>query len=91
LLLNNLQTRWRDPFGLHVNDADGDAVSTEKRACIRIISDVHGGDMAEAKQSHHHPDYDQRIKALEEQIKKLQKEMQDLKQKLETHDHPHTH
>lgn len=29
--------------------------------------------MAEAKQSHHHPDYDQRIKALEEQIKKTRK------------------
>jgi chaperonin cofactor prefoldin len=47
--------------------------------------------MAEAKQSHHHPDYDQRIKTLEEQIKKLEKEVRDLKQKLETHDHPHTH
>jgi len=47
--------------------------------------------MAEAKQSHHHPDYDQRIKALEEQIKKLEKEVRELKQKLETHDHPHTH
>lgn len=47
--------------------------------------------MAETKQSHHHPDYDQRIKALEEQIKKLEKEVSDLKRKLETHDHPHTH
>jgi prefoldin subunit 5 len=46
--------------------------------------------MAEAR-SHHHPDYDQRIKALKEQIKKLQKEVRDLKQKMETHDHPHTH
>ena len=47
--------------------------------------------MAEAQHSHHHPDYDQRIKALEDQIKKLQKEMQDLKHKVETHDHPYTH
>ncbi len=65
--------------------------------------------MAEAKQNHNHPDYDQprkfhgemwaypgteidqRVKALEEHVKKLQKEMQDLKHKLETHDHPHTH
>jgi len=39
--------------------------------------------MAETKQSHHHPDYDQRIKALEEQIKKLEKEVGDLKHKLE--------
>jgi len=30
--------------------------------------------MAEAKQSHHHPDYDQRIKALEEQVKKLERD-----------------
>jgi archaellum component FlaC len=55
------------------------------------VSDRIGGDMAEAKQSHQHPDYDQRIKGLEEQIKKLQKEVQDLKHKMETHDHPHTH
>ncbi|MGA7767886.1 MAG: hypothetical protein WB781_21210 [Candidatus Sulfotelmatobacter sp.] len=47
--------------------------------------------MAEAQHSHHHPDYDQRIKALEEQIKRLEKEIRDLKQSLETHDHPHTH
>ena len=47
--------------------------------------------MAQAQHTHHHPDYDQRIKTLEEQIKKLQKEMQDLKHKMETHDHPHTH
>ena len=47
--------------------------------------------MAEQKQSHYHPDYDQRIKALEDQIKKLEKEVSDLKRKLETHDHPHTH
>jgi hypothetical protein len=52
---------------------------------------LRGRDMPEAKHSHQHPDYDQRIKALEEQTKKLQKELQELKQKLETHDHPHTH
>jgi Skp family chaperone for outer membrane proteins len=40
---------------------------------------------------HHHPDYDQRFKALEEQLKKLQKELHDLKHKVETHDHPHSH
>lgn len=63
--------------------------------------------MVETKQSHHHPDYDQRpefhgemwahpgmeldqrIKAVEEQIKKLQNEVNDLKHKLEAHDHPH--
>ena len=47
--------------------------------------------MAEAQHSHHHPDYDQRIKALEEQIKRLEKEIRDLKQSLETPMHPHTH
>ena len=45
--------------------------------------------MAEAQ--HQHPNYDQRIKALEEQIKKLQKDLQDLKHKVDTHDHPHSH
>ena len=47
--------------------------------------------MADAEHSHHHPDYDQRIKALEEQIKKLHQEMRDLKHRLDTHDHPHSH
>jgi len=47
--------------------------------------------MADAKQGHHHPDYDQRIKAIEEQTKKLQQQVRELQQKLETHDHPHTH
>lgn len=40
---------------------------------------------------HHHPDYDQRIKALEDQIKKLQKEIQELQHKMDTHNHPHSH
>jgi chaperonin cofactor prefoldin len=44
-----------------------------------------------AEDKHHHPDYDERIKALEEQIKKLQKDVHDLKHKVETHDHPHSH
>ena len=47
--------------------------------------------MAKAQDTHHHADYDQRIKVLEEQIKKLEKEVSDLKRKLETHKHPHTH
>jgi Skp family chaperone for outer membrane proteins len=47
--------------------------------------------MPKTPESHYHQDYDERIKAVEEQIKKLQKEMQDMKHKLETHDHPHTH
>ncbi len=34
--------------------------------------------MAEAKHSHNHPDYDQRVKALEEQVMKLEKEVRDL-------------
>lgn len=47
--------------------------------------------MADAKQGHHHPDYDQRIKAVEDQMKKLQQQVRELQQKLDTHDHPHTH
>jgi len=43
------------------------------------------------KQAHNHPDYDQRIKALEDQIKKLQKDIHELQHKMETHDHPHSH
>jgi chaperonin cofactor prefoldin len=47
--------------------------------------------MADVKRGHHHPDYDQRIKAVEEQMQKLQQQVRELQQKLETHDHPHTH
>ena len=47
--------------------------------------------MAEAKHGHDHPAYDQRIKALEEQVKKLEKEHHDRKHKVEPHDHPHSH
>ena len=47
--------------------------------------------MAEGQHTHRHPDYDQRIGALEKQIEKMQKEIQDLRHRLETHDHPHTH
>jgi peptidoglycan hydrolase CwlO-like protein len=53
-------------------------------------SGTQGGAMAE-QHSHQHPDYDQRFKSLEDQLKKLQKEVQDLKHKIETHDHPHSH
>jgi len=47
--------------------------------------------MAGSAESHHHPDYDQRIKAIEEQVKKLQQQLRELQHKMETHDHPHTH
>jgi len=47
--------------------------------------------MAEKRDSHQHPDYDERIKTLEGQIKKLEKQVQELQHKMETHDHPHTH
>ena len=40
---------------------------------------------------HKHPDTEKRIKTLEEQVRKLAKELGDLRKKLETHDHPHTH
>jgi chaperonin cofactor prefoldin len=59
--------------------------------CITIISDSREEIWPRQSISHLHPDYDQRIKVLEEQIKKLQNEVNDLKHKLETHDHPHTH
>ncbi len=47
--------------------------------------------MADKRESHHHPDYDERIKALEKQVNKLEQELQQVRQKLETHDHPHSH
>jgi len=46
--------------------------------------------MAAQQTSHKHPDSEQRIKTLEEQVKKLQ-QVRDLQQKLQTHDHPHSH
>ncbi len=47
--------------------------------------------MAEQQTGHKHPDTEQRIKSLEEQLKKVQNEVRDLQQKLQTHDHPHSH
>jgi len=47
--------------------------------------------MAETQSSHKHPDTEQRIKALEDQLKKAQQDIRDLQQKLQTHDHPHSH
>ena len=47
--------------------------------------------MAEQQTSHKHPDSEQRIKTLEEQGKKLQQDVRDLQQKLQTHEHPHSH
>jgi len=45
-----------------------------------------------AKQhSHKHPEVEQRVKAVEQKVKKLEETVRDLQQKLETHDHPHTH
>jgi len=41
--------------------------------------------------SHKHPEVEQRVKALERQIKKLEKEVHGLRHKFKTHDHPHTH
>lgn len=47
--------------------------------------------MAEQQAGHKHPDSDQRLKTLEDHVKKLQQEVRDLQQKLQTHDHPHSH
>jgi len=45
-----------------------------------------------AKQhGHKHPEVEQRVKALEEKIKKLEKTALDLQNQLKTHDHPHDH
>ncbi len=43
------------------------------------------------QRSHKHPEVEQRVKTLERQVKKLEKEVRSLRQKLATHDHPHTH
>jgi chaperonin cofactor prefoldin len=47
--------------------------------------------MSDKQTSHKRPDSDQRIKTLEEQVKKRQQEVRDLQQKMQTHDHPHSH
>lgn len=47
--------------------------------------------MAENQSAHKHPESDQRIRALEEQVKKLEEQIRDLQQKMQTHDHPHSH
>jgi len=47
--------------------------------------------MAQPVHSHQHPDYNKRIKALEEQVKKLGKQLAEAQHKLKTHRHPHTH
>lgn len=43
------------------------------------------------KQAHHHPNYDKRIKTVQDQLKKLQRQVRELEKKFKTHDHPHTH
>jgi ribosome-associated translation inhibitor RaiA len=50
-----------------------------------------GGDMADSRHSHQHPDYAQRIKALEKLVGKLGKQLNDVRRKLKTHHHAHTH
>lgn len=47
--------------------------------------------MAKQQSTHKHPASEQRIKTLAEQVKKLQREVHDLQQKMQTHDHPHSH
>jgi len=43
------------------------------------------------KHSHKHPEVEQRVKALEAKMKKTEKQLRDLQQRLKTHAHPHTH
>jgi chaperonin cofactor prefoldin len=47
--------------------------------------------MADNQATHKHPESDQRIKAIEEQVKKLEQRLSDLENKVRTHDHPHSH
>lgn len=47
--------------------------------------------MATQEAGHQHHEYDERIKRLEQQIRKLEEQMHKLQQKLDTHDHPHSH
>ncbi|HYB59867.1 MAG TPA: hypothetical protein VEH50_00160 [Methylomirabilota bacterium] len=44
--------------------------------------------MAEQEAGHKHPDSNQRIEILEEQVKKLQQVVRVQQQKMRTHDHP---
>jgi multidrug resistance efflux pump len=47
--------------------------------------------LKEKHDQHGHPDYDQRLKQLEAAVKQLQKQVQEVQHKLDTHHHPHTH
>lgn len=47
--------------------------------------------MPVSKHSHQHPDYNKRIKALEKLVKKLDAQLHEVRQRLKTHRHPHTH
>ena len=49
------------------------------------------GHMTELLHSHQHPDYNKRIQALENLVKKLEKQIDKIQHKLKTHRHPHTH
>ena len=47
--------------------------------------------MASKPHAHKHPEVDQRVKALEQKTKKLEKALHDLQHKMKTHNHPHSH
>jgi ABC-type Fe3+-citrate transport system substrate-binding protein len=47
--------------------------------------------MTISKHSHQHPDYNKRIKALEKLVKRLGKELGEIRKRLKTHRHPHIH
>ena len=47
--------------------------------------------MAENQSARKHPESDRRFRALEEQVKKLERQTRDLQQKMQTHDHPYSH
>jgi hypothetical protein len=47
--------------------------------------------MTASRQSHQHPDYNKRIKALEKLVKRLDKKLDEVHHRLKTHRHSRIH
>jgi predicted nuclease with TOPRIM domain len=87
-LLSNLRECWRDPFGLPHEKVLTEGCFAEKTHLYYDHLRLEEGTWPRQSKV---TIIQTTISALEEQIKELEKEVRDLKQKLETHDHPHTH